>query len=223
MSPLSNRRTDAYGGNFENRTRLTREVVAAVRAQWPERLPLLIRLSATDWIEGGWRSDRSRRPHHLAGTGRSHHPHRSGRYGPPRPRDPAQPVLAAAAIVIARRDTAAATRSQHASGQTGNVGICAFECCRCQGLNTLSSGNIQNIAACAGEDVRIVRRLITRYLDACSRTRINGETGAIATADLRGAVNHFGATAQTAAGGRIATDLAEQAVYSDANQWKEAQ
>ena len=54
MSPLSNRRTDAYGGSFENRTRLTREVVAAVRAKWPERLPLLIRLSATDWIDGGW-------------------------------------------------------------------------------------------------------------------------------------------------------------------------
>lgn len=54
LSPLSNRRNDAYGGSFENRTRLVREVVAAVRAVWPERLPLLIRLSATDWMDGGW-------------------------------------------------------------------------------------------------------------------------------------------------------------------------
>ena len=57
LSPLSNRRTDAYGGSFENRTRLVREVVAAVRAKWPERLPLLIRLSATDWVDGGWNVD----------------------------------------------------------------------------------------------------------------------------------------------------------------------
>jgi len=54
LSPLSNRRQDSYGGSFENRTRLTREVAAAVRAVWPERLPLFIRLSATDWIEDGW-------------------------------------------------------------------------------------------------------------------------------------------------------------------------
>jgi 2,4-dienoyl-CoA reductase-like NADH-dependent reductase (Old Yellow Enzyme family) len=57
LSPLSNRRTDAYGGSFENRTRLVREVVAAVRDEWPESLPLLIRLSATDWVEGGWTTD----------------------------------------------------------------------------------------------------------------------------------------------------------------------
>jgi 2,4-dienoyl-CoA reductase-like NADH-dependent reductase (Old Yellow Enzyme family) len=57
LSPLSNRRTDAYGGGFENRTRLVREVVAAVRTVWPERLPLLVRLSATDWVEGGWSVD----------------------------------------------------------------------------------------------------------------------------------------------------------------------
>jgi 2,4-dienoyl-CoA reductase-like NADH-dependent reductase (Old Yellow Enzyme family) len=57
LSPLANRRTDAYGGSFEKRTRLVREVVAAVRAEWPERLPLLIRLSATDWVEGGWSVD----------------------------------------------------------------------------------------------------------------------------------------------------------------------
>ncbi len=54
LSPLSNRREDRYGGPFENRTRLAREVVAAVRAEWPERLPLLLRLSATDWVPGGW-------------------------------------------------------------------------------------------------------------------------------------------------------------------------
>ena len=57
LSPLSNRRTDVYGGSFANRTRLVREVVAAVRAEWPERLPLIVRLSATDWVEGGWNLD----------------------------------------------------------------------------------------------------------------------------------------------------------------------
>jgi 2,4-dienoyl-CoA reductase-like NADH-dependent reductase (Old Yellow Enzyme family) len=59
LSPLSNRREDAYGGSFENRTRLLREVTAAVRAVWPERLPLFVRLSATDWTEGGWNLDQS--------------------------------------------------------------------------------------------------------------------------------------------------------------------
>lgn len=59
LSPLSNRRDDAYGGTFENRTRLVREVVAAVRAEWPEPLPLLVRLSATDWMPGGWDVDQS--------------------------------------------------------------------------------------------------------------------------------------------------------------------
>ena len=54
LSPLSNRRTDAYGGSFENRTRILREVVAAVRGSWPERAPVFVRISATDWIEGGW-------------------------------------------------------------------------------------------------------------------------------------------------------------------------
>jgi 2,4-dienoyl-CoA reductase-like NADH-dependent reductase (Old Yellow Enzyme family) len=54
LSPLSNRRGDAYGGGFDNRIRLVREVLEAVRRQWPERLPLLLRLSATDWVEGGW-------------------------------------------------------------------------------------------------------------------------------------------------------------------------
>ncbi len=57
LSPLSNRRTDRWGGGFEGRTRLAREVVRAVRAAWPERLPLLVRLSATDWVDGGWTPD----------------------------------------------------------------------------------------------------------------------------------------------------------------------
>lgn len=57
LSPLSNRRSDGWGGSFENRTRLVREVVAAARAEWPAQLPLLIRLSATDWVEGGWNAD----------------------------------------------------------------------------------------------------------------------------------------------------------------------
>ncbi len=54
MSPISNKRTDRYGGAFENRTRLAREVVVAVRAVWPESHPLFVRISATDWTEGGW-------------------------------------------------------------------------------------------------------------------------------------------------------------------------
>jgi 2,4-dienoyl-CoA reductase-like NADH-dependent reductase (Old Yellow Enzyme family) len=54
LSPLVNRRTDRWGGSFENRTRLAREIARAVRAVWPERLPLFVRLSATDWVEGGW-------------------------------------------------------------------------------------------------------------------------------------------------------------------------
>ena len=54
LSPLSNRRTDAYGGSFENRTRLTLEVVDAVRAVIPEEMPLFVRISATEYGEGGW-------------------------------------------------------------------------------------------------------------------------------------------------------------------------
>ena len=53
LSPLSNRRSDPYGGSFENRTRMLREVVAAVRRVWPERAPLFVRISATDWVDGG--------------------------------------------------------------------------------------------------------------------------------------------------------------------------
>ncbi len=59
LSPLSNQRTDNFGGSFENRTRLALNVVDAVRAVWPEELPLFVRISATDWAEGGWNIDES--------------------------------------------------------------------------------------------------------------------------------------------------------------------
>jgi 2,4-dienoyl-CoA reductase-like NADH-dependent reductase (Old Yellow Enzyme family) len=59
LSPLSNRRADAYGGSFDNRTRFIRECVAAVRRVLPERCPLFVRISATDWVEGGWDIDQS--------------------------------------------------------------------------------------------------------------------------------------------------------------------
>jgi 2,4-dienoyl-CoA reductase-like NADH-dependent reductase (Old Yellow Enzyme family) len=59
LSPLSNERTDDYGISFENRTRLLREVVVAVREEWPVTLPLFVRISATDWVEGGWTLDDS--------------------------------------------------------------------------------------------------------------------------------------------------------------------
>ena len=54
LSPLSNQRTDAYGGSLENRMRIAREIARAVRAAWPETLPLFARLSTTDWTDGGW-------------------------------------------------------------------------------------------------------------------------------------------------------------------------
>jgi 2,4-dienoyl-CoA reductase-like NADH-dependent reductase (Old Yellow Enzyme family) len=59
LSPLSNRREDGYGGSLQNRARAAREVVSAVRAVWPERWPLLVRISATDWFDGGWDIDES--------------------------------------------------------------------------------------------------------------------------------------------------------------------
>ncbi len=59
FSPLSNHRTDAYGGSFENRVRLLMKVVDTVRAAWPQQLPLFVRISATDWVEGGWTIDES--------------------------------------------------------------------------------------------------------------------------------------------------------------------
>jgi 2,4-dienoyl-CoA reductase-like NADH-dependent reductase (Old Yellow Enzyme family) len=59
LSPLTNQRKDEYGDSFENRTRLALQVTKAVRAAWPERLPLFYRLSATDWVEGGWDIEQS--------------------------------------------------------------------------------------------------------------------------------------------------------------------
>ena len=59
LSPFSNLRTDRYGGSFDNRTRIVREVVQAIRLNWPERRPLFIRISATDWVEGGWDVEQS--------------------------------------------------------------------------------------------------------------------------------------------------------------------
>ncbi len=59
LSPLVNTRTDAYGGSFDNRVRLCLEVVDAVRGVWPERLPVFVRISATDWAPGGWDIEQS--------------------------------------------------------------------------------------------------------------------------------------------------------------------
>jgi len=54
LSPLSNQRSDSYGGSFDNRIRFLLETTRAVRAEWPEALPLTVRISGTDWVEGGW-------------------------------------------------------------------------------------------------------------------------------------------------------------------------
>ena len=59
LSPLSNARTDEYGGVLDNRMRFALEVTEAVRAAWPSRLPLSVRISATDWVPGGWTIDDS--------------------------------------------------------------------------------------------------------------------------------------------------------------------
>jgi 2,4-dienoyl-CoA reductase-like NADH-dependent reductase (Old Yellow Enzyme family) len=59
LSPLSNRRTDRYGGSLENRARLLLEVAARLRALLPSELPLFVRISATDWVEGGWDIEQS--------------------------------------------------------------------------------------------------------------------------------------------------------------------
>jgi 2,4-dienoyl-CoA reductase-like NADH-dependent reductase (Old Yellow Enzyme family) len=59
LSPLSNHRTDQYGGSLENRARLLLQVTDAVRQVWPLELPLFVRISATDWVEGGWTIDES--------------------------------------------------------------------------------------------------------------------------------------------------------------------
>ncbi|KOS07213.1 oxidoreductase [Flavobacterium akiainvivens] len=59
LSPLANTRTDEYGGSFENRTRLLLEVLEAVQSEWPTELPIFVRISGTDWAEGGWNVDES--------------------------------------------------------------------------------------------------------------------------------------------------------------------
>jgi 2,4-dienoyl-CoA reductase-like NADH-dependent reductase (Old Yellow Enzyme family) len=59
LSPLSNFRTDEYGGSFENRIRLLLEVLEAVQSEWPSDLPIFIRISATDWADGGWNIEES--------------------------------------------------------------------------------------------------------------------------------------------------------------------
>lgn len=59
LSPLSNRRDDEFGGPFENRIRFPLAVIDAVRRAWPDELPLFVRISATDWAEGGWDPDQS--------------------------------------------------------------------------------------------------------------------------------------------------------------------
>ncbi|MCX5873281.1 MAG: NADH:flavin oxidoreductase/NADH oxidase, partial [Deltaproteobacteria bacterium] len=56
-SPISNKRTDEYGGSFENRIRFTVETIKRIREVWPEKLPLAVRLSCSDWVEGGWTPD----------------------------------------------------------------------------------------------------------------------------------------------------------------------
>ena len=61
LSPLSNHREDSYGGSFENRVRIVLEVVDAVRAALPDDAPLLVRISGTDWIDGGWDLEQSTR------------------------------------------------------------------------------------------------------------------------------------------------------------------
>ncbi len=59
LSPLSNHRTDEYGGSFENRIRLLLEITDSVKTVWPDELPLFVRLSATDWVTGGWNLEES--------------------------------------------------------------------------------------------------------------------------------------------------------------------
>lgn len=59
LSPLSNQRKDQYGGSLQNRLRLPLQVAQAVRKEWPEELPLFVRISATDWVDGGWDVDQS--------------------------------------------------------------------------------------------------------------------------------------------------------------------
>ena len=59
FSPLSNSRTDEYGGSFENRVRILSDIIKAIQTVWPAELPVFVRISATDWVEGGWNIDDS--------------------------------------------------------------------------------------------------------------------------------------------------------------------
>jgi 2,4-dienoyl-CoA reductase-like NADH-dependent reductase (Old Yellow Enzyme family) len=59
LSPLSNHRSDEFGGSFENRTRLLRQIIDAVKSVWPAGNPLFVRISSTDWTEGGWTLEES--------------------------------------------------------------------------------------------------------------------------------------------------------------------
>jgi 2,4-dienoyl-CoA reductase-like NADH-dependent reductase (Old Yellow Enzyme family) len=59
LSPISNRRTDRYGGSFENRIRFPLEVFEAMRTEWPSERPMGLRVSATDWVDGGWDADQA--------------------------------------------------------------------------------------------------------------------------------------------------------------------
>lgn len=65
LSPLSNQRTDEYGGSFDNRIRLLLEIIAGIKSVWSENLPLFVRISATEWAEGGWNEADSIRLVHI--------------------------------------------------------------------------------------------------------------------------------------------------------------
>ena len=70
LSPITNTRTDEYGGSYDNRMRLLKQVCTAVRKEWPKTHPVFVRVSATDWIEGGWRAeDTVALAHHLSPYG----------------------------------------------------------------------------------------------------------------------------------------------------------
>jgi 2,4-dienoyl-CoA reductase-like NADH-dependent reductase (Old Yellow Enzyme family) len=70
LSPLTNTRTDEFGGSYDNRTRLLKLVCRAVREEWPDSLPLFVRVSATDWVDRGWSADQTvALAHHLSSEG----------------------------------------------------------------------------------------------------------------------------------------------------------
>jgi 2,4-dienoyl-CoA reductase-like NADH-dependent reductase (Old Yellow Enzyme family) len=70
LSPITNTRTDEFGGSYDNRTRLLKRVCRAARAEWPADLPLFVRLSATDWVDTGWNPDQTvALAHHLSSDG----------------------------------------------------------------------------------------------------------------------------------------------------------